>query len=114
METRGEFSSEFTGSVRLLSELARHIGRWLIARTAQRASRERRRSLAVVDTDLSVDDHVVDPDRMLVRHLESRAIDDCFRIEYRYIRERTGAQNPAIAQANALRGHSSHLVNRLF
>ena len=54
-----------------------------IPRPTQDSSRQSRRALPVIYFDLPVDDHKIDPHRILMRLFECRAINNGLRIEDR-------------------------------
>src|SRR5437773_7856359 len=82
-----------------------------VSRTPEAAARPRARDLAFLKYHLTVDDHVLDADRSLVRLLERRAVDHRRRIEHREVREHPLLDEPAIGEAHPLRGERRHLAH---
>src|SRR5262245_12240509 len=68
---------------------------------------------ALVDDDLAVDDHVRNPERKLLGLSWCRRGLHRGRVEHDDVRLQTIAQEPAIAQAEPLRGKRRHLSNGL-
>src|SRR5213596_2042883 len=83
----------------------------LVARTAQAAARTGAGELSFLQYRLSVDQHVLDADRRLMRLLERSAVDDRRWIEDGDVRKHARTHQATIGEAHALRRERRHLAH---
>src|SRR5688572_25932884 len=86
----------------------------LAPRTVNGFSRKRAGHPTVAQDGLAVDDHVHEPDRIRVRLLKRRLVDDGLGIEDDQVRDVSLAHEPAVREAERRRGQGGHLPNGVF